>query len=186
MFLCRWRPRSGERLRFGSTVSLVAGQPKSMSRRLVSTAAEHAEARCWWKWATTVESRPATAAVVTPQSLSSRRSASATSAGVASSPGWIPSASARARTVRVDGAVRPVSRRVIVNACTPDRRASSACEKKCSRRKRRSLSLNAIWTSRTQCGIVNHRCTTMCAHCCIEVRTMLAAADRLSRTERAN
>ena len=86
--------------------------------------------------------------------LRSRRSASATSSGLARSPGCTPSASARARTVRVDGAVRPLSRRVIVSAWTPERRASSACDRKCSRRRRRSVSLNAIWTPDTHMNYV--------------------------------
>ena len=73
-----------------------------------------------------------------------RLSASATSSGVASSFGCTPSAAASARTVRVDGAVRPDSRRVMVMACTLERRPSSAWERKAASRMRRRFSEKAM------------------------------------------
>jgi hypothetical protein len=151
----RWGPSPGiEKFAFVSIVSRVAARPRWMLHRTSCVVATSVEARCWWRWAITIEVTPVAGAYLGLQCLSSRlrssRSASATSSGLASSRGCTPSASARARTVRVDGAVRPLSRRVIVNACTPDRRASSAWEKKCSRRRRRKVSLNGIRSSGSQ------------------------------------
>jgi hypothetical protein len=59
----------------------------------------------------------------------STRRISATSSGLVSSRGSTPSAAASARTVRVDGAVAPASRRSSVMACSPARRARSRCDK---------------------------------------------------------
>jgi hypothetical protein len=178
----RWwlRPGVGKSA-FASTASRVAAQPNRTLHRAGCNAATYAEARCWSRWAIAIEVwAEAGVRFVRRQRLRSRlrsrRSASATSSGLASSRGCTPSASASARTVRVDGAVRPLSRRVIVKACTPDRRASSAWDKKCSRRRRRNVSLNAIRSHAVKDG-----CTKMRGHCCIKVRAMLVA-DRSSRT----